>query len=304
MTDLSVKNRIIALSSFFCISILLTIRSSLPFTLVFFACMGLVVFFADKILSNEKIKQYTLFAFFVFAACYQTFYQIFNRIHIHINQLMVAAALAIFLAAVFAATDRKKFPYSILCAPLICLLDTRIASAYCILLLSFSIVSIQLEKGVKQKRKNIGKKSTEDMRKLSPLTVNLISVVTSVLCFAFCIYSTIREGNAVVENSNYLLQFFKNTFGFSILLIYLLVKLIQSNLKVNVGIIFGLVMFIASAIFFTINLGWSFFSLFLISVNMFLGLVCLESEDIINEIKKDYHNHKYLFFIEFLCLLQ
>ena len=307
MTDLSVKNRIIALLSFAFVAVGLSVRSALPFTLVFFLCMGPVVFFADKILNQEKIKERTLLAFFIFGACYQTFFQLFNRVHVSGKQLMIAAALAVFLAAVFAATDRKTFPYSVFSVPLLCLLDVRVASAYCILLLSFSIVSVQLGKVTNKKAKSKKKKRSDKNKvadTLSPFAVNMIAVAVSLCGIAFCVYSTIRAEYPNIESISFLLSQFKNTFGFTILLVYLLVKLIRSHLNVAASIITGFVLFAAATVFFTINYGWSVFSLFLVSANMFLGLVCLENEETINEIKADYHNHRYLFLIGLLCLLQ
>lgn len=310
MTDLSVKNRIIALSSFILVSIALTIRNINLFTFVLFGCLGLVIFFADKILDNKKIQERTLSAFFAFAVSYQTFFQAFNRIHDNNKQLLAAFALAIFLAAVFASTDRKKFLYSILSAPLMCFLDTRIASAYCTLLLSFSVVIFLIESRTQNTKKKQNKKKTnkaknqEDGIRLEPATVNLISIIVSAACLAFCLYYTFKNKSSSIENSTFLLIQFKNTLGFSILIIYLFVKLLRSNLKVNIFISAGLILHIAVMIFSAISFGWIFFSLHLISITMFLGLVCLESKETVNKIKEDCQNHKYLFFIEILCLLQ
>lgn len=308
MTDLNVKNRIISLSSFVLVSVLLSIRNINYFTLVLFGCLGLVIFFADKILDNSKITERTLSAFFVFAVCYQTFFQIFNGVHNNLKQLLVSAALAVFLAAVFAATDTKKFPYAVFSAPLICLLDVRVASAYCTLLLSLSIVLYLFESrntnNKHSKKSTKSKKKQNDRMEFEPKTVTLISIVTSIAGLTFCVYSAFKNEAPVVENINFLFSQCKNTLSLIILIVYLLIKLIRSNQVVTVQIVAGLVIHIIAMIFFTATYGWTIFSLFLLSTVMFLGLMCLESEETVNEIKSDYHNHRFLFLVGMLCLLQ
>lgn len=304
MTDLSLKNRILALVVFAFSALILSVRSALYFTMVLFLCLGLVLFFADKLIDNQKVKARTAFAFFVSAACYQTFYQIFNRVHDNNKQLMTASAIAFFLAAVFAATDIKKLPYCILAAPLICFLDTRIAGAYCILLFTLSIVKIRLVP--KQNKSGKKKNSKNNSQKSEPnqVTVIIVSIIVSLGCLSFCLYTVFQNENRTTETLDYLLRYFKNTLGFSILIVYFIIKLMRSNVKAKVAVIIGIILHIAAAYLYWINYGWSFASLFIISTALFLGLICLESSDIIDSIKEDYHKHKYIFFVEFLLLLQ
>ncbi len=312
MTDISVKNRIIALASFAFAALILTIRSVLPFTFVFFGCIGLVIFFSDKILNSEKIKNRTVFAFFVSAACYHTFYQIFFRVHDNNKQLMAASAIALFLAAVFAATDIKNLPYSILAAVLICFLDMRIAASYGLLLLTFSIVKFQLELKGNKFRKNQGKKKkskkkSKDSKEnpgVDPFFVVIVSIIVCIVCLCFCIDSVFKNEIRTAESIDYILKQFKNTFGILILIVYLLIKLMRSEIKAKISIIAGLVLNIAPIPLYLTNYGWSFVSLFIISTTLFLVLVCLESGDIIDSIKEDFRNHKYLCLTELLLLLQ
>ncbi len=307
MTDLSLKNRILALVAFTVSALFLSVLSALYFTLVLFVCLGIVIFFADKLLNNKKIKERTAFAFFVSASCFQTFYQIFNRVHDNNKQLMTAAAISFFLAAVFAATDIKNLPYCIFAAPLICLLDIRIAGAYCILLLTLSIVKIKLspEQNKSDKKKNSkNKKNTSKQSDIDPFTATIVSIIVSLGCLAFCLYTVFQNKDRTTETLDYLLRYFKNTLGFSILIIYFIIKLMRSNVKAKVAVIIGIILHITAIPLYLINYGWSFVSLFMISTALFLGLVCLENNDIVDSIKDDYNNHKYLFFVEFLCLLQ
>lgn len=304
MTDLSFKNRIIALVSFAFAAVVLTLRSALTFSFVFWMCIGLVLFFADKLIDNKKIKERTAFAFFVSAACYQTFYQIFSRVHDNNKQLMTASAIAFFLATVFAATDIKKLPYCILAAPLICFLDIRIAGAYCIWLFAFSIVKIilipkQNKSGKKKNSKNNSQKSEPNQ-----VIVIIASIIVSLGCLSFCLYTVFQNENRTTETLDYLLRHFKNTLGFSILIVYFIIKLMRSNIKVKVAVVIGIILHIAAASLYWINYGWSFASLFIISTALFLGLICLENNDIVDSIKGDFRNHRYLFFAELLCLLQ
>ena len=314
MIDISLKHRIIAIASFSFAAIVLTVRSILPFTFVFFACMALVIFFADKMLNSEKIKERTALAFFVFAACYQTFYQIFNRVHENNKQLMAAAALALFLAAVFAATNIKNLPYSILAAIIICFLDIKIAAAYCLFLLTFSIVKFQLELKGNKFRKNSGKKQKKKSKKkakddkdsteIDPFFVVIISIIVSIVCLAFCIDNVLKNELHITESIDYVFKFFKNFVGFAIFIVYLIMKLMRSEIKAKAGIIAGFILNLLPIPLYLENYGWCYVSLFTISSILFLGIVCLESEDIINSIKDDCRNHRFLFFTELLLLLQ
>lgn len=313
MTDISLKNRIITILSFTFAAVILSVRNALTFTLVFFVCLFPVLFFADKILNSEKIKERTAFAFFVFAVCYQTFFQFFNRTHENTMQLMIASALALFLAGVFAATSVKNLPYSILVAIIICFLDIRLASAYSFFLLTFSIVKLQLEiKGNKfrkssQKKKNNKKKKNDKVKEkeeLDPFFTVIISIIVSAACLVYCINAVFKNELRITESIDYLLTQFKNTVGFSILILYLLIKLLRSEIKAKTSIIIGLVLNIVPIPLYFINYGWCTFSLFLVSTALFLVLVCFENGDIIDSVKDSFHKHKYIFFVEILLLLQ
>ena len=313
MTDISVKNRIIAILSFTFAAVILSVRNALTFTLVFFVCLFPVLFFADKILNGEKIKERTAFAFFVFAVCYQTFFQFFNRTHENTIQLMIASVLALFLAGVFAATSVKNLPYSILVAIIICFLDIRLASAYSLFLLTFSIVKLQLEiKGNKfrkssPKKKNNKKKKNDkakEKEELDPFFTVIISIIVSAACLVYCINAVFKNDLRITESIDYLLTQFKNTVGFSILILYLLIKLLRSEIKAKTSIIIGLILNIVPIPLYFINYGWCTFSLFLVSTALFLVLVCFENGDIIDSVKDSFHKHKYIFFVEILLLLQ
>lgn len=305
MTDLSLKHRIFAIIAFSFSALVLSYRSYLIFTLIFFVCIGVVLFFADRLINREKIKERTAFAFFVSASCFQTFYQIFNRVHDNNKQLIAGTAISLFLAAVFAATDIKKLPYCIFAAPLICLLDIRIAGAYCLLLFAFSITTIKfLPKQNKSKKKKNNKNITTQQSDINPLTATTASIFVSLGCLVFCLYAVFQNENRSTESLDYLFKYFKNTLGFLVLIVYLITKLMRSDSKAKANIIIGVFLHVAITPFYMINYGWAFMSLFIISMTLFLGLVCLENNNIIESIKNDYRNHRYLFLVGLLCLLQ
>jgi hypothetical protein len=78
LTDIKLKQKIISCAAYILMTLVLTARSAIPSHFVFYICMGIVLFFSDKIINNEKVKHCTAVAFFVFATCYQTFYQLFT----------------------------------------------------------------------------------------------------------------------------------------------------------------------------------------------------------------------------------
>lgn len=296
-------------------SLILTVRSAIPTHFIFYICMGIVLFFSDKIINSEKIKERTAVAFFVFAACYQTFYQLFCRSYENNKQPLVASALALFLVTVFAATDIKKLPLSILATIAVCFLDLRVAAPCCLFLLAYSIVKIQLKayenpftkKSGKNKKQKNKKSATNNKNKIldfEPFTVSIFSIIVSVIGLLISIISVIKNEYRLVESVDYAFAQFKNFLGFTILIIFLFVKLMRSEIKSKTGIIAGCILNLAPIPLYFSNYGWCLFSIFFISTILFLGMLCLETESIVNSIKDDLRNHRLLFFTELLLLLQ
>lgn len=296
MKDISTKNKIITFSSFLFAALILTARSAKPITFVLFGAIGLVLFFADKIINNDKIRNRTVSAFCLFGICYQTFYQIFNRTHEIGKQIVVVSAIALFLVAALALTDKRKLVFAMLAAALLCILDLRIAICYAVLLLSFSFVVLGLDKT--ETVKNNKSKSPTDKVKLP-----IISAVLSVVCIGICVYFALQTQNRGLEQTEHLFFYFKNTSGFLITAVYLAVKIFRHSFKAKSGVILGIILNVVIMIFLTATFGWTIFSLCWISLNLFLLLCCPESTDIIQAIEADYHNNKYLFYAGFLLML-
>ncbi len=300
MKDISTKNRIIALTAFLFAALILTVRSAWPFTFVFFGSIGLMLLFADKIINSEKIKNRTIFAFCVFGACYQTFYQIFNRVHEIDKQAVEIIAIAVFFAAVLALTDRNKLIFPILAAPLLCFLDIRIAICYIILLLSFTVVLFAINSSANSKKTKPASKSK------SPITTKnllILSFVISIVCLGVCIYLAFQSQSRRPERIEHLFFYFKNTLGFLVAAVYLFLKVFRLDFKARTGVLIGIVLHIATMILLAVTFGWTIFSLSCVSLVFFLLLSCLESADITQAIKTDYHNNKYLFYSGFLLML-
>lgn len=297
MTDLNKKEKIIGIICYVFYSAVLTYQRRFLFSLVYFAAVALVIFFADKIIKNDVIKSKTVTVFLITAISYQTMFEIFYSAHGYLEQLGTAAAVAIFFACIFALTDKNKLPYCIIAAPVLCFLSLKIAICYCVLLLCLSIVKLQLKEKEPKKKKN-SKKS------LSPQKLYVISTVTSIVCFGVCVYLMLNLEGYIKEDFNYLLVKFKNPIALILVAVYLSVKIFKSNFLPKASIGISLAVFTIITVFTTMILGWSVFALFCLCVPAFLSLFCLKNVDITESVKADYEKNKYLFWVLIVCLLQ
>lgn len=317
MTDIIKRDKIIACFSFVFSAIVLSYQEFSRFSLIYFAVIGLVLLFADKVFDNEKIKEKTLCAFILTAISHQTFYQIFSTVHESNQQLMTASACAIFIAAAFAMTDKNKTAYSIVAAPLLCFLDLRIGICFGLLLFTASFSSFISEegkflskatsdKGAKKKPKTNNNKSTSDIASLNPKLLFAFAALTGLICFAVCIYLTYKNSTHSIENYKYLIKHFKHLTGFAILAIYLLIKIFRSNLSKSVKFIAPLSMILCLATGFLLLSfhGWSYFSLISIVCIVYAGLACLNNNEIVESVKEDYNRNKYLFWVLLILIFR
>lgn len=312
MTDLSLKNKIIAIASYLCTAVVLTYQKNYIFSMIYFVCVGLVLFFADKLFDSEKVKEKTLCAFLLTSVAYQTLSQIYFSTHERNKQLMVAAAAAIFVAIIFAMTDKTKLSYTIIAAPVLCLLDLKIALCYSSIVIAWSVTNIlrgeRHDKKVsnKKSKKNKSDKKSAVLSSVEPRTILISTALVSIICFAVCIYFSAKKETAVIEKYDYILQQFKNTIGFVIALVYLLIKALKLNTRpaVRISIVAGILLCIVPVTFFVKVYGWASVSLSLICSIAYLGLICFENEQIIQSIKDDYSKNKYLFWVLLLLMLR
>lgn len=298
MTDLNKKEQIIGILSYICCAVILTAQNLHAFSLVYFCAMASVLFFADKIFEKDIIKNKTLTAFFIVICGYTATFKIFDSEHINHKQLFSAIAVAIFFACLFAMTDLQKIPYCIISAPILCLLDIRIASCYATLLLCWSLVTLQLGK---YQKKDFNKK---EKNKFSAIETISISAVVGFVCLGVCIYLMFRTGSFTKQSFGYFMETSKNTAALIIISIYLARYLFSSNFNAKAYVVISLVLLTAVTTLTTLFFGWVTFALFCLCVPLFLSLFCIQESTIIESIKTDYEKNKFIFWVIIFCAIQ
>lgn len=294
MTDINLKTRIAATVAYIITASALTLQYRQPFAVVYFILVGLVIALADRILLGKSIHNRTATAFAVSAFCHQTFFQIFYKTHGNTEQILTAVAIALFLSGVFTLTDEKKLPLSVAAVPLLFLTNTKLAFGYSILLFTVSFVKLQ-QTEKKQKGKSPKANSIRNLL--------IVSAVISVLCFAFCIYAASKDTHRIIEAYDYFLVHFKNIPFVLIASVYLLVRLLKSNIEAKAGIVAGFSLTLIASVVFYFVYGWTMVSLFCVTNVLFLSLMCLGNDETINLIKSNFIRHKYIFSAVIICML-
>ncbi|MBR6531322.1 MAG: hypothetical protein IKT61_02350 [Clostridia bacterium] len=288
MTDLNKKERLIAILCYLAFSAVLTFQRHYLLALVYFACVGVVILFADKLIQHDALSSKTLCAFFITAVGYQTTFEIFFADHESFNQILSAVAVAVFFAGIFALTDEKMLPWCIGAIPLLCVLNIKLAIGLSVLMLCLSIVRLKHFANLKSRDR----------------TLLVTSVVVSILGVAIGVILTVISDKYFLEGYNYLLQRFKNPVFLLAVTVYLTVKLLRSKFQAKRNFFICLAVIIASTVFTTLTLGWSSFALFCFIAPVFVGLLCLRDKKIVKQIKADYEKHKFIFWTTLVCILQ
>lgn len=296
-SSLSKKNRIIIVVAYLILSMIISSRKQHYFSLIYFAAVGIVDFLSYKFLKEDLFNEKPLAVAFFAAISHNTMYELFYTTHGNLEQLMTAFAIAIFFAGIFAATDTARLPYCIFAVPVLCFLNLRIAICYSVLLLSISLVYLQVTKYSSKTKK----KKDE---KFSKKSIAIISIAICITSLAICIYLALKPTNQIKENFTYYLTNYKNNLAVAVVSVYLLIKLIKRDFELKVSMLIGLLIQIAVAIFATVFLAFSALSLSLLCIAALLAFCCLQSNGIVEEIKTDYQNNKYLFWVLIICLLQ
>lgn len=296
MTDLNNKEKIIAIVSYLAYSVILTFQRYFPFSVVYFAAIAVTIVLADKIFAKDSIKYKTLSAFLITAVGYPTMFEIFFSVHNDLKYILTAIAAALFFACIFAFTDKKKFLLCITGAPVICCLNVKIAICYSVFLLCMSVTELYptADSAISKKKS----------KKSSPDKLAIISAVISLICIGVCGFLILNDNGYIRENFDYLLLKFKNPLALLIISAYLVYRLFRSDCNRKQPIIICLVLFAASAVFATAFLGWTVFALMCTCVPLFLGLICIKDVAVINSVKSDYANNKFLFWTIIVCALQ
>lgn len=292
MTDLVKKEKIAGIICYLVYSATLTYQNHNLFSLVYFATVAIVIFMADRLFAENAPVKKTLTAFFVTAVGYQSMFGIFRSVHNDIEQVLTSVAVAVFFACVFSFTDKKKFPFCIVAAPVLCFLNVKIAVCYSVFLLCLSIMG------------TVSAKHKENKKGLSHKNLAIISIAVSVICSGVSLYLLITSDNYIIENLNYLLVQFKNPPALIIASVYLVIKLFKNGNINNAVLGICIAIFTAATILTTILFGWSLFATFCLSITLFLGILCLNDTKSFTLIKADYEKHKFIFWIIIICALQ
>ncbi len=292
MTNLVKKEKIAGIICYLVYSAILTYQNHNLFSLVYFVAVAIVIFMADRLFAENAPVKKTLTAFFVTAVGYQTLFGIFRSVHNDVKQVLTAAAAAVFFASIFAFTDRKKLPFCIAAAPVLCFLNLKIAICYSVFLLCFSVAQ------------TLSAKHKENKKGLSHKNLAIISIAVSVICSGVSLYLLITDDGYIKENLNYLLVQFKNPPALIIASIYLASRLFRSIDTNKVVLSICIAVFVAATILTTVLFGWSLFAVFCLSIPLFLGILCLNDTKTVDLIKSDCEKHKYIFYIIIVCALQ
>ncbi len=283
MTDLSNKNKIITALAFICYSAVLVFCNYYAFSAVYFIAVGAVIALACITLADCEIKNKTVAAFLVTATGYEAFFAAFHTSHTSDRRLMAAIAVFVFFSGVFLLTHKKLLPLSIAAAPVLCILNLKIAACYCAVLLCHGIVDASISKGKK---------------------AAVSAVIIGAVCLAVCAVLALTGSGIIKENINFLLSRFKNLPAVIASAVYLAVRTFRCNKTLRKPLTVSLIILTASTVFFCVTLGWTALAIMLFTAALFLGLCCVRDKNTLSAVISDYHAHRYLFVFVAVCLLQ
>lgn len=296
MTDLNKKEKIIAIVSYIAYSAVLTYQRYFLFSVVYFLAVAVAIVLADKIIAENSVKHKTLCAFLITAIGYPTMFEIFFSVHNDLKCILTAIAVALFFICIFAFTDPEKLLICIAGAPVLCCLNLKIAICYSVFLMCWSIVGIKTTKNVnKRKKKN---------ERLSHDKLAIISAAVSIVCIGLCILLIVKSNGYIREDFSYLLTRFKNSPALLIIAGYLLYRLLKSDSVHKKLIIICLAIFAVATTMATAFLGWSVFALMCTCIPLFLGLICVKDTAVVDSIKSNFADNKFIFFATIIYALQ
>ncbi len=282
MTDLSNKNKIITALAFVCYSAVLVFCNYYAFSAVYFIAVGAVIALACLTLADCDIKNKTVAAFLLTAIGYEAFFAAFHTSHTSDRRLLTAIAVFVFFSGAFLLTHKKLFPLSIAAAPVLCILNLKIAACYCAVLVCHGIVDACLSKSKK----------------------TAAAIIIGTVCLAVCAVLALTGSGIVKENINFLLSRFKNLPAVIAAAVYLAVRVFRSNKALIKPLTVSLIILTAATVFFCITLGWTAFAIMLFTTALFLGLCCVRDKNTLSAVISDYGAHRYLFVFVAVCLLQ
>ena len=294
MTDLNKKEKFIAVVSYIAYSAGLTYQRYFLFSVVYFLAVAVAIVLADKVIAENAVKHKTLSAFLITAIGYPTMFEIFFSVHNDLKYILTAIAVALFFICIFAFTDPEKLLICIAAAPVLCCMNLKIAICYSVFLMCWSIA------GIGTTEKNNKKKS----KQLQPDKLAIISAAVSIVCIGLCVLLIVKGNGYIREDFGYLLTRFKNPPALLIIAGYLLYRLLKSDFRQTKLILICLAVFAVATTLATAFLGWSVFALMCTCIPLFLGLICVKDTAVVDSIKSNFADNKFIFFATIICALQ
>ncbi len=297
MNNLTKKNAIIISIGYIVFSVLFSFLEMRWFSLVYFAAIAVVVLLADKIAPKDSFPWPNALTIAIAAMfCNNTMYVIFYNAHGNLSQLTAGFAIAIFFAGIFASTHKNNLPYSIVAAPILCFLNTRIALCYSALLACISVLNIC--------EQNIGKKNLKKSKKRekSKFDFNILSIAVCTISFAVSVFLLISS-KIEIENLSYYFEKFKNNPAIIIACVYLAVKLFKSGFKSKIPMLVCIAVLAVTAVAGYLIAGWAVFTLACLCILILLSLLCLKNEAVMTKIKENYSSQKFIFWALMLCMI-
>ncbi len=301
MNSLNKKDTIIALLAYILFAVFVSYGEFNMFSLVYFAVIGTVIVFSGKLFPENPFALPQCFTVGLAAAVsHSTMYELFIINHGDTAQLLSALSIGIFFVGISAATGTSALPLSVIIAPALCFLNIRIAVCYSLLLSAICMTNIFLNKTNKKKASNKKKGKTQNKKSI----YNFIAVIVALISLAICISLIIRNPEQRVENISYYKSTFKNNPAVIAASVYLLRRLIKSNLVHRIPAIISVLILAVAAFVGKSFLGWTLFALMWLCILAYLLYCTVQNTNTLKNLKSDFCAHRLLFGVLLLLLLQ
>ena len=283
MNTLEKKDKILILCVYGFLSVFLAVSNIRYTSLIFFAALGIIVYFSDKIFADKKTSYVFAAASFSVAVGYNVFYKLYLEAHGIPETLKITAAVLIFILSSFFIADEKLT----VCLPspiILYFLSPRLSFACSVMLLCYSIIRLKID------RKNRG--------------INIFSLIWLALC-TFVISAIIISNDikGIQENFEGFFLYYENTVALIAVAIYSVIKCMRAKISCKPEIITAIIFSVAAAVVGVLCFGYSFIPLELISFCIVLLSLITGTSQITASVKADYKTHKYIFLAVAVLLL-
>lgn len=267
------------------------------FSLLYFLCVGLVMFFVEPVLSdNASVNSKAYFSFLVSATFFSATYENFLNSTNQLNKVLCAAGTALLLAGLIAVTDKKKFNYCILIVPLLFFTEKRLCICLSAFFLSVFMLNFFITKkaGVGKSKKN--KKDNQLQLSLVYILVSLVGLIAGI-----ALYVTTSAKHS--EPFSFFMKFVYKNLMTLIAIIYTLIKLATNEASFIRPVTVGFLIITGVSVFAGIYIGFIFLDISILLALFFLVYCCLQSKDTTESIRTDYEQNKLSFWIGAMLLL-